>query len=358
MEMNTRLQVEHPVTEMVWGLDLVEWQLRVSAGERLPLAQDDLAPNGHAMEARVYAEDPGNEFLPTGGRVLVLDEPRGDGVRVDSGLSPGIEVGAFYDPMLSKVIAWGADRPTARRRLDAALASTTILGVTTNIPFLRRLLAHPDVAAGRLDTGLVERDVVDLVELAPSAAVLAAATLAEIVPRDAPVDAWGSRTGWRVGDRAKVAGLGATVQSTDRGWTVSVPGRDDVVMDARWDGDDFVVGGVHTRSSRIGRSLWVGADGAAWRFTDPEMSVDRSASGASAGRLGSPMPGTVAAVLASVGDTVEQGRPLVVVEAMKMEHTVRAPTAGVVVELPVGVGQKVALGQLLVTVDAVEEEER
>src|SRR6516164_11285463 len=154
MEMNTRLQVEHPVTELVYGLDLVEWQLRVAAGEELTAlpAMNGTAMNGHAVEARVYAEDPARGFLPTGGTVLALREPGGEHVRVDSGLAEGMAVGSRYDPMLAKVIAWGPDRATALRRLDGALAGTTVLGVTTNIAFLRELLADPDVRAGRLDT--------------------------------------------------------------------------------------------------------------------------------------------------------------------------------------------------------------
>ena len=161
MEMNTRLQVEHPVTELVYGLDLVEWQLRVAAGERLPFPADAVpaAAGGHAVEARVYAEDPARGFLPTGGQVLALREPAGPHVRVDSGLAPGTAVTSAYDPMLSKVIAWGPDRPSALRRLDAALAATVILGVATNVSYLRTLLTAPDVQAGRLDTGLAERIV-------------------------------------------------------------------------------------------------------------------------------------------------------------------------------------------------------
>ncbi|MCF3961324.1 acetyl-CoA carboxylase biotin carboxylase subunit, partial [Streptomyces fuscigenes] len=159
MEMNTRLQVEHPVTEFVTGLDLVELQLRVAAGEPLPFAQEDVALTGHAIEARLCAEDAARGFLPTGGSVLALREPAGDGVRTDSGLSVGTEVGSAYDPMLSKVVAYGPDRATALRRLRGALADTVTLGVTTNAGFLRRLLAHPRVVAGDLDTGLVEEAV-------------------------------------------------------------------------------------------------------------------------------------------------------------------------------------------------------
>ncbi|MGH3268041.1 MAG: biotin/lipoyl-containing protein, partial [Trebonia sp.] len=232
MEMNTRLQVEHPVTELVYGLDLVEWQLRVAAGERLTVARP-ATPAGHAVEARVYAEDPARGFLPTGGTVLALREPASEGVRVDSGLAEGMTVTSAYDPMLAKVAAWGPDRATALRRLDAALADTAVLGVTTNIAFLRTLLADPDVQAGRLDTTLAER-VAD--GLAPPAAsghsaaaspatgassaspaptareadaqrdeALAAAALARLLAREpvpGVVDPWDIPDGWRVGGRA------------------------------------------------------------------------------------------------------------------------------------------------------------
>lgn len=180
MEMNTRLQVEHPVTELITGLDLVEWQLRVAAGEQLPFVQDDITLTGHAVEARICAEDPSRGFLPSGGTVLALQEPQGDGVRTDSGLTRGTEVSSLYDPMLSKVIAYGPDRATALRKLRAALADTVTLGVPTNAGFLRRLLAHPAVVSGDLDTGLVERDADSLVvDGVPQEVYAAAALLAQ-----------------------------------------------------------------------------------------------------------------------------------------------------------------------------------
>ena len=175
MEMNTRLQVEHPVTEMVTGLDLVEWQVRVAAGEKLAFSQSDITLTGHAIEARVYAEDPGRGFLPTGGRVVDLVEPSGSGVRVDSGLLAGTVVGSDYDPMLSKVIAHAPDRAGALRKLDRALGDTAVLGVVTNIEFARFLLADPDVIAGNLDTGLLDRRVEDFVAADASDEVLIAA---------------------------------------------------------------------------------------------------------------------------------------------------------------------------------------
>ncbi|MEV0277308.1 biotin carboxylase N-terminal domain-containing protein [Streptomyces sp. NPDC050610] len=222
MEMNTRLQVEHPVTELITGLDLVEWQLRVAAGERLSFGQQDISLTGHAVEARICAEtaraDDGQvSFLPSAGTVRALSEPRRDDVRVDSGLSRGTEVGTAYDPMLAKVIAYGPDRPTALRRLRAALAETTILGVDTNTGFLRRLLAHPEVAAGTMDTGLVDRDAHTLVprgvpdEVYAASALLRQAALrpaqgtAGAEDDDRPTgwtDPFSVPSGWRLGGEA------------------------------------------------------------------------------------------------------------------------------------------------------------
>lgn len=208
MEMNTRLQVEHPVTELITGLDLVEWQLRVAAGEQLPFVQDDITLTGHAIEARICAEDPSRGFLPSGGTVLALHEPQGDGVRTDSGLTRGTEVSSLYDPMLSKVIAYGPDRATALRKLRAALADTVTLGVPTNAGFLRRLLAHPDVVSGDLDTGLVERDADSLVVDGVPEAVYAAAAL--LSQQDLPLPAAG-----RTPSGSRTAGA----------WAASPPGR-------------------------------------------------------------------------------------------------------------------------------------
>ncbi|HZE65177.1 MAG TPA: acetyl-CoA carboxylase biotin carboxylase subunit, partial [Sporichthyaceae bacterium] len=205
MEMNTRLQVEHPVTELVTGVDLVEWQLRIAAGAELTIRQNDVTMTGHAIEARLYAEDPSRGFLPTGGQILALAEPAGAGVRVDSGMRTGFFVGSDYDPMLAKVIAHGADRAQALTRLDLALADTVVLGVTTNIPFLRTLLGHPDVVAGRLDTALLDRIAAEHTpDPVPAAALLvaAAADWLGAVDRSVSADPWDSALSWRLGGPA------------------------------------------------------------------------------------------------------------------------------------------------------------
>ncbi|MGY5000015.1 acetyl-CoA carboxylase biotin carboxylase subunit [Streptomyces griseus] len=358
MEMNTRLQVEHPVTELVTGLDLVEWQLRVASGERLPYAQQDITLTGWAIEARVCAEDPSRGFLPSGGTVLALREPQGGGVRTDSGLSEGVPVGSLYDPMLSKVIAYGPDRATALRKLRAALADTVILGVPTNAGFLRRLLAHPDVVSGDLDTGLVEREAEGLVPDGVPDEVYAAAAavrLDALAPRpDAGgwTDPFSVPSGWRTGGvRAplvfplRVAGREPVAQNSPASATVTA---DRVTVE-----QDGTV--VHFHRS----GDWLGRDGDTWHVQDHDP-VEASLSGAGRGgadTLAAPMPGTVTVVKVAVGDEVEAGQSLLVVEAMKMEHVIAAPHAGTVTELDVTAGATVAMDQILAVVVPVADGE-
>ncbi|WUI04228.1 ATP-grasp domain-containing protein [Spirillospora sp. NBC_00431] len=362
LEMNTRLQVEHPVTEFVTGLDLVELQLRVASGEPLPFSQDDVTLHGHAIEARVYAEDPARGFLPTGGRVLALSEP--GHARVDSGLDAGTEVGGAYDPMLAKVIVHGADRAEALHRLDRALASYTLLGVPTNVAFLRRLLAHPSVVSGDLDTGLVERSLDELTgDASVPDEVLAAAALERMLALESGGDdPWDVPDGWRPGAHAwapwiitpsggdpvevRVQGRAASARvaigdappvtaSLSRPFTLTYAGRT-----------------TSFEAARDGRTLWLGRGGHAWALSEhvrAEGGGDAVAAGD--GVLRSPMPGTVLAVKAAEGDRVAEGQPLVVVEAMKMEHTVTAPLAGVLAKLPVRAGAQVALDAVLAVIE-------
>ncbi|HRN30324.1 MAG TPA: ATP-grasp domain-containing protein, partial [Terrimesophilobacter sp.] len=215
MEMNTRLQVEHPVTELVTGIDLVEWQVRVALGEPLSISQADVELRGHAVEARVYAEDPERGFLPSTGTVLALAEPRGEGVRVDSSLRTGLSVGADYDPMLAKVIAWGENRAQSLQRLDRALADTTVLGVRTNVEYLRALLADPEVIAGDLDTGLIARRLPELDFRRPDASALAAAALAAL-PRPTASGVWAASAGWRNAAAPKPARVVFAPSADDR----------------------------------------------------------------------------------------------------------------------------------------------
>lgn len=355
MEMNTRLQVEHPVTELITGLDLVEWQLRVAAGEPLAFAQEDVRLTGHAIEARLCAEDPARGFLPSGGTVLGLREPEGDGVRTDSGLSEGTEVGSLYDPMLSKVIAHGPDRATALRKLRAALAGTVTLGVQTNAGFLRRLLAHPDVVAGELDTGLVERVADELIPAEVPEEVYEAAAavrLKDLRPKGGGwTDPFSVPSGWRLGGEPKpmafplrVAGL-EPVTHQMRG-TAAV--TDDTVS--------VTLDGVRHTFHRA--ADWLARDGDAWhvRDHDPVAASLSRAAHSGADSLTAPMPGTVTVVKVAVGDEVAAGQSLLVVEAMKMEHVISAPHAGTVTELDVTPGTTVAMDQVLAVIAPVEEE--
>ena len=386
MEMNTRLQVEHPVTELVYGLDLVEWQLRVAAGERLTVARP-AAPAGHAVEARVYAEDPARGFLPTGGTVLALREPASEGVRVDSGLAEGMTVTSAYDPMLAKVAAWGPDRATALRRLDAALADTAVLGVTTNIAFLRTLLADPDVQAGRLDTTLAER-VAD--RLAPTATgtgtgassaspaptaqaadaqrisgvahrresivavghtandeVLAAAALARLLAREPAagvVDPWDIPDGWRVGGRAwtrfrfaagpGAGGPGAVAEVRVRG--LASAGAEVAVGD----GDPVPAHAEFRAAEPHGADLVLTYGGRVLRFafaTDgPTIWLGR---GGHAWAL-----------------TEEEAAPVRDGRAAGGDGTVRSPMPGTVLAVHVAPGDTVSAGQAVAVVEAMKME--
>jgi acetyl-CoA/propionyl-CoA carboxylase biotin carboxyl carrier protein len=412
MEMNTRLQVEHPVTELVYGLDLVEWQLRVAAGERLAGVPLSAALTGHAIEARVYAEDPARGFLPTGGRVLALREPVAPGVRVDSGLAEGMTVTSAYDPMLAKVAAWGPDRGTALRRLDAALAETVVLGVTTNTAFLRTLLHDPDVQAGHLDTTLAERvaDALaaqaaspaptashesDISETSPNAGVgfapsaeqgperhalreevLAAAALARLLATERPpgaiVDPWDIRDGWRAGGPAWTkfrfatgTGAGEVAEVRVRGRASSgaevavgkgdpVPARAEFRAAPARGADLFLTYGGRTvrfAFAADGGTIWLGRDGQAWALTqEPAAPARGGPAGGADGTLRSPMPGTVLAVHVAPGEQVSAGQAVAVVEAMKMEHTVTAPVAGTITELTARAGQQVGMDEPLAVI--------
>ncbi len=366
MEMNTRLQVEHPVTEMVTGIDLVEQQVRIAMGEKLSIAQDDIVMTGHAIEARVYAEDPGRGFLPTGGVVLDLAEPQGPGVRVDSGLARGSVIGSDYDPMLSKVIAHADDRPAALRALDRALAQTAVLGVTTNIEFLRFLLADPDVAAGRLDTGLLDRRSPDF---APAAArnvdLVAAAAYKWLRAWPEPAgDLWAVPSGWRMGRHVPTTYRLRSGERVDHVHLTGTPSAGDAAIEngeprplsASLTGDRLAVtfDGVRTDyvvAAEDGR-VWL-ADGGRTLAVDEvrEAPVRPDDEHSGDAELTSPMPGSVVAVGVADGDRVSAGTVVVTVEAMKMEHALSAPVDGVV-KLLVAQGDQVKVGQLLAKVVA------
>jgi len=369
LEMNTRLQVEHPVTEEVVRvggerLDLVAEQLRIAAGEPLGYAQDDVTLEGHAVEARLYAEDPARGFLPTGGRVLDLAWP--PGVRVDAGIAVGTEVGSVYDPMLAKIISYGPDRWTALDRLDAALSATAVLGLGTNVAWLRALLADADVRAGNLDTGLIGR-----LPGPPAAipdAVLAAGALAGLLrlPDTGDTgDPFGRLGGWRLGAdpapaRWRLVPAGSTdpvdvaVTGPASGARVTVGESEPVTASAQRDGPVLTVtldGVTRTyRTAADGPVLWLARGGGAWALREQKRLAAARTASAADGPLVAPMPGTVTVVDVAEGDRVVAGQRLVVVEAMKMEHVVAAHSDGVVTALPARAGAAVALDAPLVTV--------
>jgi acetyl-CoA/propionyl-CoA carboxylase biotin carboxyl carrier protein len=377
MEMNTRLQVEHPVTEEVVRvngerLDLVEWQVRIAAGEVLTVAQSDVVLEGHAIEARVYAEDPSHGFMPSIGRLLEIREPSGPGVRVDSSLTDGLEVSPHYDPMIAKVIAWNTDREQALRTLDRALADTVLLGVKTNVEYLRLLIADEDVAAGRLDTTLIDRKIASIPFHTFSGEDLALAAHALTgSQKDAP-GPWGTRDGWRVGRHAT-----STIHLEVDGQTYTVTAsRDAQGQTFGIDGELFRVktladGSASVNGARRRVATAVSADGTAWlgihgwggaarqlsrqeRLQRNLASLERDA-GTASPEVRSPMPGTVIAVVVADLELVEEGQPLLSIEAMKMEHQLTAPVSGVV-RLSLKVGDLVKAAQIVATVEPLSLE--
>ncbi|MBT2519232.1 ATP-grasp domain-containing protein [Streptomyces sp. ISL-90] len=352
IEMNTRLQVEHPVTELVTGVDLVEQQLRIAAGEPLALAQHEVRLTGHAIEARLYAESPHRGFLPSTGEVLVWREPEGDGIRVDAAVRAGQEVTAHYDPMLAKVIAHGADRAQAIERLDHALADTVVLGVDTNIGFLRRLLAEPAVREGHLDTGLIDR-MPEASLSDPSHALLEPAAswiarhdeLARAAAADGP-SAWRSATGWRPGVVRT-----QTVLLAPRDHPREPRPVDAVPTDEQGDSQAIV-------AEDADGAVWVHRAGetAAFLRVDRRARAELRRAGVERGTLAAdpelraPMPGTVTAVFVDDGDTVEAGDAVVAIEAMKMEHRVIATLDGTV-RLAAAMGDLVARDQAVARIE-------
>ena len=386
MEMNTRLQVEHPVTEMITGLDLVEWQLRVAAGEPLPLMQEALNFYGHAIEARIYAEDPERGFLPSIGRIAYLAAPvRSDFVRIDTGVRTGDEISQFYDPMIAKLVVWGEDRRSALRRLDRSLATYQVVGVMTNISFLQRVVAHPAFANARLDTGLIARHQAELLAppAAPSSQVLAVAAIGEFLrladeaakraqasqDRFSPwhsIDPWWLNSAGQAISLTYVA-LGVTqvvrLRTLGGDFLVSVAGPMgaadvDLAASACRSGDGLA---ITLDGARLGASVvplgdqrYVFVDGQLHRLTLVDPLAHAADDEHRGGHLTAPMSGTIVAVLVKAGDAVTKGAPLLILEAMKMEHTVIAPAAGTVSAVHYRQGDQVSEGVDLIDVDAAD----
>ena len=393
MEMNTRLQVEHPVTEMITGTDLVEWQLRVAFGEPLPKKQSELGIHGHAIEARIYAENPEKGFLPSIGTLRHMDTPYAvnfelggvagvepAAVRIDSGVREGDAISPFYDPMIAKLIVWGADRTQALARLSQALAEFQIVGLATNIAFLKRLVEGEAFTTADLDTGLIERNTATLfppLRPAPAGALaLAAVSLIESEQRQSAgassnaADPWGQAQGWRLnGDYRRVLSFGdeyaaglaggayqVGVVYHPQGWELevdgvkqplTVSGRDGATLSVRL-GEQSMHGAVR----RDGDLFHVFTNGEHHSFAYNDPMAHAGEAEAAGGRLTAPMPGKVVAVLVEAGQSVKKGDPLVIMEAMKMEHTIAAPSDGLVEEVLYALGDQVADGAPLLAFKA------
>jgi len=352
LEMNARLQVEHPVTELVTGLDLVELQLRVAAGEPLPLSQADVTIDGHAVEVRVTAEDASRDFLPAAGRVLAYARPAtSHDVRIDDAIEPGAVVDTSYDSLLAKVIAHGADRAQALARLEHALGSFTVLGVTTTTRYLRGLLADDAVRAGDLDTGLIDRRGVPAGPMDDDGVAIAAAMLI-LAERAASAgdDPFARVDGWRLGG---IRAASHWRMSVDGGppVDVTVPPEYVAMVSPLGEGRFAIEDRGEWLLARDGDVTWIGHGGSAWAVR-AASALDVAGGAAADGDIRAPMPGQVLLVHAQAGDRVAAGDPLVVLESMKMELVLTAPVDGEVAEMTVVVGDKVAVDQPLARVEA------
>ncbi len=372
MEMNTRLQVEHPVTEMVTGLDLVEWQLRVAAGEPLPLAQADVRPDGHAIEARLYAEDAQRGFLPSTGRLAHLVFPREDAnTRVDTGVREGDTISPWYDPMIAKIIVHDTDRPAAVRRLVRALEVLEVTGPASNRDFLLRLARDPVFAEGRIDTGYIERELGPASPAPADERALALAAFAELHAQQQatalrqsrtadPYSPWSRADGWRLNQDSHqmlvytdgAASHALTVHYRAGGIELEIDGRRRMLRGAPQDGPRYSVllDGEHIDGTVVAMAacrhvFTQGAHHTLELHDVPMQEIDVEAHG---GGVTAPMPGKVIAVLVKAGTAVEKGTPLVILEAMKMEHTLLAPARGKVNEIRYAVGDQVAEGDALI----------
>jgi 3-methylcrotonyl-CoA carboxylase alpha subunit len=369
MEMNTRLQVEHPVTEMITGQDLVEWQLRVAYGEKLPLTQDQLTISGHAVEARIYAENPSRMFLPSVGTLHRLRFPQqGPHLRVDTGVVEGDEVTPYYDPMIAKLIVWDTSRAEALRRLAAATQQVEIAGVNANVAFLGSVASHPAFADGAVHTGFIDEHKATLIPAAapvPDDALAVAAVdvlLRRVVtpPAGDPYSPWAATDGWRLNDAATSelhfkdgdTPITVTVHHRAGGWSLELPGGRVDALAVR-DAEDRLsvdLGGRRFIASvaHIGRELVVLIGGRSWRLAEVDPLAVEGIEDAAGAAVIAPMPGKVIQVMAKAGESVRKGAALLVLEAMKMEHTLTAAADGTVAAVNCAVGDQVTEGTVLV----------
>ena len=367
MEMNTRLQVEHPVTECITGLDLVEWQLRVASGEPLPLAQDQVSLDGWAFEARVYAENPKRNFLPATGRLAHLSFPQGD-VRIDTGVRQGDSITPHYDPMIAKVIVHGGNRAQALNKLSRALDDSHITGTVTNVAFLGALARHPRFASGDVDTGLIDQELAALnaeADAPPEATALAAVAVLGMIPGPqpkAPTDPWDTLTGWRLWNTAHRS---TTIRQGDETIEASVAFLDANTFDVSWadqqaqlrlddagDGTLHVTTGTRRSSARVvhsGSRLTIFWEGRTFDFEMPDPLAGRAEDEAGGDRVVAPMPGLVKLVSVEAGQKVSKGADVAIMEAMKMEYKLTAPMNGTIGQVLVKAGEQVEEGALLIT---------
>jgi len=379
MEMNTRLQVEHPVTEMITGQDLVEWQIRVAAGEEMPCKQDDLAINGHSFEARIYAEDPDKDFLPATGILRHLRPPaESTHIRVETGVLQGDAISIHYDPMIAKLVVWDENRDAALRRLRSALADYQVAGTTTNIDFLAAVAGHPSFGSGDVDTRFIERHSGDLFAEKGKASdtVLALACLdvqlrriaaAEEAARRSkdPSSPWNDTSGWRMNDDNHhelifIDGddqVEVTVHFRSGNYCLELPGGE-VTASGMFNGSGDLsadLDGVRINATvaRHGDDITIMYVGQSHQLTLFDPAAQAGGEDGPGGRLTAPMPGKIVAVMAKEGDDVETGTPLLVLEAMKMEHSITAPSGGKVTAIHYAVGDQVEDGADLLDLEVL-----
>ena len=371
MEMNTRLQVEHPVTELITGQDLVEWQLRVASGEPLPCAQEDLVLGGHAFEVRLYAEDPANNFLPQTGKLNHFQTPVVDQhFRLDTGIEEGDEVSIYYDPMIAKLIVWDRTRTGALRQMARALRKTSVAGVKTNLEFLAAIFDHQAFKDGDVDTHFIENHSADLLPSGKQAGIetLACAAVRILDRTGEGVDPFGWNDGWRMNMSLKsplvflegearhelVAEYlpdGFRLTREDASVTISHAHDENGRVFLMMNGDQE----VHATVAESGSDLTVFCDGKVHYLHHFIPGAEDAEEAGGSGVIVTPMPGKLSRLMVAEGDTVEAGQPLLVLEAMKMEHTLKAPVAGTVEKLSAGEGDQVSDGQVLVKITEPEQ---
>ena len=360
IEMNTRLQVEHPVTEEITGLDLVEWQFRVAAGEKLPLAQNQIRLDGHAIEARVYAEDPEHGFLPSTGKIVALELPRD--IRVDSGVEAGGEVTPYYDAMIAKLIAHAPTRAASLDKLAHALEHTVVAGVRSNVAFLDKLCRAEAFRQGKADTGFIDRNLAALGAVPhdpdKAAAALGVAHLLKSAPANdiaVPDDETSEPDSpWAASDGFQLGGLRSVVVpiliDTESGNATVTYAKDTTRVTV-----DGAAPSTDARVFETDGNAYVLRNGRQTRVRIKDFAAPTTEAGASDGVVKAPMHGRVREILAQKGERVVSGQRLVIIEAMKMEHTLRAPFAGIVREVPVGVGAQVVEGARIMEIEAVKD---